>query len=121
MFPRLGYFKCIRYNPNRKLNYPFRYLFRRQRTFKGDGLEALRKGDNKKALELLQISLKQQKGDVREQRDTLKLLCKLYFKEKSFSKCLETGRKLKASLPKENHEENNSLRVCLTLVNVKIL
>lgn len=111
VFLRLGYFKLYSLKPQQKLNYPFRHLLRRQSAFKGDGLEALRKGDNKKALEL-QISLKQQKGDVREQRDTLKLRCELYFKEKSFSKCLETGRKLKASLLKENHEENNSLRVC---------
>ena len=57
----------------------------------------MRKGDNKKAIELLQVSLKHDETTIGEQREVLQLLCELYFKEKSFTECLNTGRKLKNS------------------------
>ena len=57
----------------------------------------MRKGDNKKAIELLQLSLKHDETTIEEQREVLQPLCELYFKEKSFNECLNTGRKLRNS------------------------
>ena len=85
-----------------------------QRTFKTDGLEAIRKHDNKKAIELLQLSLKHEKSNVEEQRKTLKYLCELYFGETSFQECLATGQKLKATYWGEKGEDNDSFRVSLS-------
>ena len=82
-----------------------------QRTFKADGLEAVRKGENSKAIDLLQLSLKHEQTSVDEQRKMLQLLCDLYFKEKSFNECLETGRKLKATYWGEKNEVNNDSSV----------
>ena len=84
-----------------------------QRTFKSDGLEAIRKRDNKKAIELLQLSLKHEESNVGEQRKTLKHLCELYFGETSFKECLATGEKLKATYWGEKGEDNDSFRVSL--------
>lgn len=85
-----------------------------QRTFKSDGLEALRKRDNKKAIELLQLSLKHEKSNTEEQRKTLKQLCELYFGETSFKECLATGQKLKATYWGKKAEDNDSFRVRLS-------
>ena len=84
-----------------------------QRTFKSEGLEAIRKRDNKKATKLLQLSLKHEKNNVKEQRKILKHLCELYFGETSFQECLATGRKLKATYWGEKGEDNDSFRVSL--------
>lgn len=56
----------------------------------------MRKGENRKAIVLLELSLKHEESTVDEQRKTLQLVCELYFKEKSFNECLVTGQKLKA-------------------------
>ena len=57
----------------------------------------MRKGENRKAIDRLELSLKHEESTVDEQRKTLQLVCELYFKEKSFKECLETGQKLKAA------------------------
>ena len=62
-----------------------------------EGQEALRKGENRKAIDLLELSLKHDESTVDEQRKTLQHVCELYFKEKSFNECLVTGQKLKAT------------------------
>ena len=62
-----------------------------------EGQEALRKGENRKAIDLLELSLKHEESTVDEQRKTLQLVCELYFKEKSFNECLVTGQTLKAT------------------------
>ena len=82
-----------------------------QRTFKADALEAMRKEDNGKAIELLKLSLKHEKSGIEEERKTLKSLCDLYFRETSFKECLETGKKLKSTFWGEKSEDNNSFRV----------
>ena len=69
-----------------------------QRSFKVEGQEALRTGENRKAIDLLELSLEHEKlSTVDEKRKTLQLVCELYFKEKSFNECLVTGQKLKAT------------------------
>ena len=88
-------------------------LFPFQGTFKSEALEAIRKRDNKKAIQLLQLSLKHEKSKVEEQRKTLKHLCELYFGETSFQECLATGQKLKATYWGEKGEDNDSFRVSL--------
>ena len=88
-------------------------LFPFQGTFKSEALEAIRKRDNKKAIQLLQLSLKHEKSNVEEQRKTLKYLCELYFGETSFQECLATGQKLKATYWGEKGEENDSFKVSL--------
>ena len=74
-------------------------------------MEAIRKDDNGKAIELLKLSLKHDKSGIEEERKTLKSLCELYFREASFKECLETGKKLKATFWGEKSEDNNSFRV----------
>ena len=66
----------------------------------------MRRGENRKAIDLLQLSVKHDETSVDERRKTLQLLCELYFKEKSFNECLETGRKLKEQQQKK--EVNNN-------------
>ena len=61
----------------------------------------MRRGENRKAIDLLQLSVKHDETSVDERRKTLQLLCELYFKEKSFDECLETGRKLKEQQQKK--------------------
>ncbi|KAM7440313.1 Stress-induced-phosphoprotein 1 [Porites harrisoni] len=82
-----------------------------KRTFKADALEAIRKDDNGKAIELLKLSLKHEKSGIEEERKTLKSLCELYFRETSFKECLETGKKLKSTFWGEKSEDNNSFRI----------
>ena len=79
--------------------------------FKADALEAISKDDSGKAIELLKLSLKHEKGGIEEERKTLKSLCELFFREASFKECLETGKKLKATFRREKREDNNSFRV----------
>ena len=40
----------------------------------------------------------------------LEILCELYFEQKAFSKCLDTGYKLKATY-QENEKEVNGLHI----------
>jgi len=61
----------------------------------------MRRGENRKAIDLLQLSVKHDETSADEQRKTLRLLCELYFKEKSFNECLDTGRKLKEQQQKK--------------------
>ena len=75
-----------------------------QKTFRTDGLEAVRRGEDSRAIELLQLSLKHDGATVDEQREMLQLLCELYFKQKSFNDCLCTGRKLKDTYKGEKNE-----------------
>ena len=57
----------------------------------------MRKGEDSRAIELLQLSLKHEENALDEKQEMLRILCRLYFKEKSFDHCLDTGRKLKDS------------------------
>ena len=72
---------------------------------RSNGLEAERRGDNKKAIEMLQLSLKHDPATDNE-REVLQLLCKLYFKEKAFDHCLSTGRKLKETYKSNKNEKD---------------
>lgn len=80
--------------------------------FRSNGLEAVRRGDNKKAIEMLQLSLKHDPATENERREVLQLLCELYFKEKAFHECLGTGRKLKETY---NTNENEKDEVIIEL------
>lgn len=80
--------------------------------FRSNGLEAARRGDNKKAIEMLQLSLKHDPATDNERREVLQLLCELYFKEKAFDHCLGTGRKLKETY---NTNENEKDEVIIEL------
>ncbi|KAJ7371766.1 TPR and ankyrin repeat-containing protein 1 [Desmophyllum pertusum] len=75
-----------------------------KKTFRSEGLEAVRRGEDSRAIVLLQISLKHDGATVDEQREMLQLLCELYFKQKSFNDCLCTGRKLKDTYKGEKNE-----------------
>ena len=55
------------------------------------------KGEDSRAIELLQLSLKHDENTLDEKRETLQVLCKLYFKHRSLKDCLDAGRKLKDS------------------------
>ena len=74
--------------------------------FRNDGLEAVRKGENKRAIELLQLSLKHDAATDNERQEVLQLLCELYFKEKAFDDCLGTGRKLKETYNTKKNEKD---------------
>ena len=60
-------------------------------------MEAVRKGEDGRAIELLQLSLKHDENTLDEKRETLQHLCKLYFNQRSFKDCLDAGRKVKDS------------------------
>lgn len=79
-------------------------FFGLQKTFRADGFEAARKGNNSRAIELLQLSLKHEDTTLDEKRKMLQLLCELYFKEKAFDGCLETGQKLKETYKGQTNE-----------------
>ncbi|XP_068717953.1 TPR and ankyrin repeat-containing protein 1-like [Montipora capricornis] len=76
----------------------------RQRSFKAEGQEALLKGEKRKASHLFELSLKLEDKTGAEKQETLEILCELYFEQKAFSKCLDTGYKLKA-IYQENEKE----------------
>ena len=76
-----------------------------KRKFKENAKKALEEGDNSKAIKLYELSLAQVGNTMEEQREKLQTLCKLYFQEKAFEKCLRSGRKLKAAYPKEHKNE----------------
>ena len=71
--------------------------------FKRDGLEAMRKGETKRAIPLLQFSLKNEAAKGKERLEVLQYLCELHFKEKAFDVCLDTGRKLKETYNREKN------------------
>ena len=89
-----------------------------QRSFKADGQEAIRRGENSKAIDLLQPSFRHEDTTVDEKSKTLQLLCELYFKEKSFRECLETGWKLKEPGQKR---EVKKLKNVTRLAQVKLI
>ena len=66
----------------------------------------MRKGENKRAIELLQLSLKHETTKDKERLEVLQYLCELHFKEKAFDVCLETGRKLKETYNREKNEKD---------------
>ena len=74
--------------------------------FRSDGLEAVRKGENRRAIELLQLSLKHEATTDNERQEVLQLLCELHFKEKAFDDCLDAGRKLKETYNTEKNEKD---------------
>lgn len=74
--------------------------------FRSDGFEAVRKGENRRAIELLQLSLKHDITTDNERQEVLQLLCELYFKEKAFDDCLDTGRKLKEAYNTDKNEKD---------------
>ena len=64
----------------------------------------MRKGENKRAIELLQFSLKHETTKDKERLEVLQYLCELHFEEKAFDVCLGTGRKLKETYKREKNE-----------------
>ena len=66
----------------------------------------MREGENKRAIELLQLSLKHEATKDKERLEVLQYLCELHFKEKAFDVCLETGRKLKETCNREKNEKD---------------
>ena len=63
----------------------------------------MREGENKRAIELLQLSLKHEATKDKERLEVLQYLCELHFKEKAFDVCLDTGRKLKETYNREKN------------------
>ena len=66
----------------------------------------MRKGENKRAIELLQFSLKHETTKDKERLEVLQYLCELHFEEKAFDVCLGTGRKLKETYNREKKEKD---------------
>ncbi|XP_044176625.1 uncharacterized protein LOC114955374 [Acropora millepora] len=65
-----------------------------RRCFKS-GQAARQKGDKQEVSRLFELSLKREGSTLAEKQETLEILCELYFVQKDFLRCLETGWKLK--------------------------
>ena len=79
----------------------------------------MRKGENKRAIELLQLSLKHEATKDKERLEVLQYLCELHFKEKAFDVCLETGRKLKETYNREKNEKDEVITKGLSDLKLK--
>lgn len=66
----------------------------------------MREGENKRAIELLQFSLKHEATKDKERLEVLQYLCELHFEENAFDVCLGTGRKLKEAYNREKKEKD---------------